>query len=118
MAPPSQIRASGGGIASPLWRQILADVLGAEIATVNTTEGAAYGAGILAAVGAGWYPSVAAACEALVEATPAAAPGPDAPAYAGRHAIYRGLYAALAPAFHELTRTRDSTDGPPASTRA
>jgi xylulokinase len=118
MAPPSQIRASGGGIASPLWRQILADVLGAEIATVNTTEGAAYGAGILAAVGAGWYPSVAAACEALVEATPTAAPGPDAPAYAGRHAIYRGLYAALAPAFHELTRTRDSTGVPPASTRA
>ena len=41
---PDQIRASGGGTASPLWRQILADVLGAEIATVSTSEGAAYGA--------------------------------------------------------------------------
>jgi xylulokinase len=102
MPPPSQIRASGGGTASPLWRQILADVLGAEIATVNTTEGAAYGAGILAAVGSGWFPSVDAACEALVSATPAAAPGPNAPAYADAHAIYRDLYPALAPTFKRL----------------
>jgi xylulokinase len=99
MPAPSQIRASGGGTASPLWRQILADVLGAEIATVNTTEGAAYGAGLLAAVGAGWFPSVDAACEALVTATTAATPGPDAPAYADAHAIYRDLYPALAPSF-------------------
>ena len=56
MPAPDQIRASGGGTASPLWRQILADVLDAEIATVATTEGAAYGAALLAAVGAGWYP--------------------------------------------------------------
>jgi xylulokinase len=102
MPPPSQIRASGGGTASPLWRQILADVLGAEIATVNTTEGAAYGAGILAAVGSGWFPSVDAACEALVSATPAAAPGPNAPAYTDAHAIYRDLYPALAPTFKRL----------------
>ena len=57
MPAPAQIRASGGGTASALWRQILADVLEAEIATVSTTEGAAYGAGLLAAVGAGWFPS-------------------------------------------------------------
>ena len=61
MPVPTQIRASGGGTASALWRQILADVLDAEIATVGTSEGAAYGAGLLAAVGAGWYPSVDAA---------------------------------------------------------
>ena len=113
MPAPSRIRASGGGTASPLWRQILADVLGAEIATVNTTEGAAYGAGILAAVGAGWYPSVDAACEALVVATPAAAPGPDAPAYAALHATFRGLYPALAPTFHGLERDTGAADGPP-----
>jgi xylulokinase len=102
MPAPSQIRASGGGTASPLWRQILADVLGAEIATVNTTEGAAYGAGLLAAVGAGWFPSVDAACSALVTATTAATPGPDAPAYADAHAIYRDLYPALAPSFRRM----------------
>ena len=100
MAAPEQIRASGGGTASGLWRQILADVLGAEIATVNTTEGAAYGAGLLAAVGAGWYRSVEDAAATLVTATPVAAPGPDAPRYAEAHAAYRGLYPALAPTFH------------------
>jgi xylulokinase len=97
---PSQVRVSGGGTASPLWRQILADVLGAEIATVNTSEGAAYGTGLLAAVGAGWYPTVEAASAALVEATPVAQPGPDAPAYAAAHALYRDLYPALVPTFH------------------
>jgi len=97
---PTQIRASGGGTASPLWRQILADVLDAEIATVNTTEGAAYGAGLLAAVGAGWYRDVDAATSALVRATPTAQPGPDTARYAELHAIYRELYPALAPTFH------------------
>ena len=47
------VRVSGGGARSPLWRQILADVLGSELATVNSTEGAAYGAALLAGVGAG-----------------------------------------------------------------
>jgi xylulokinase len=96
---PAQIRASGGGTASPLWCQILADVLEAEIATVSTTEGAAYGAALLAAVGAGWFPSVDAATDACVRATPVAAPGPDAGTYRERHAAYRALYPALQPLF-------------------
>jgi len=99
---PRQIRASGGGTASPLWRQILADVLGAEIATVNTSEGAAYGAALLAAVGAGWFPTVEAAAGALVTAVPVAQPGPDADAYAESLARYRELYPALAPTFQRL----------------
>ena len=94
-----QIRASGGGTASPLWRQILADVLDAEIATVETTEGAAYGAGLLAAVGAGWFSDVEAATTALVVATPVAKPGPDAARYAEIHSVYRDLYPAVAPIF-------------------
>jgi xylulokinase len=100
MPAPSQIRASGGGIASPLWRQILADVLGAELATVNTTEGAAYGAALLATEAAGWFPNVEAAVDALVTATPVASPGPNAAAYREAHAAYRALYPALSPFFH------------------
>jgi xylulokinase len=96
---PAQIRASGGGTASPLWRQILADVLDAEVATVRTTEGAAYGAGLLAAVGAGWYPDVESATGALVGATPSAEPGPDVARYREAHVLYRDLYPALAPTF-------------------
>ena len=100
MPAPAQIRASGGGTASPLWRQILADVLDAELATVSTTEGAAFGAALLGGVGAGWHPSVEDAAAAFVRVSPAASPGPDAPRYAEAHATYRSLYPALAPIFH------------------
>jgi xylulokinase len=98
---PSQIRASGGGLASPLWRQVLADVLNAEICLPTTTEGAAYGAAITAAVGAGWFETVEAACGVLVTAKPVAEP--DA-ASAAQHddwyGAYRELYPLLAPWFH------------------
>jgi xylulokinase len=104
MPAPSQVRASGGGVASPLWRQILADVLDAEIATVNTTEGAAYGAALLATEAAGWFPTVEEAADNLVRATPVAAPGPDAERYRDAHAAYRKLYPALRPFFHRASR--------------
>jgi xylulokinase len=100
MPAPTRIRASGGGTASPVWRQILADVLDAEIATVGTTEGAAYGAAVLAAVGRGWFKSVDAAAQAWVATTVVASPGPDVALYRDRHAAYRELYPALAPTFH------------------
>jgi xylulokinase len=96
---PNRIRASGGGIASPLWRSILANVLETEIATVSTTEGAAYGAGVLAAVGAGWYPDVEAATTALVRVTPVASPDASAAVYHEAHVRFRALYPALAPTF-------------------
>ena len=99
MAAPTRIRASGGGIASPVWRQILADVLDAEIATVSTTEGAAFGAAMLAAVGAGWFPRVEGAVEWAVRVSPVAEPGPDASAYADALERYRALYPALRPIF-------------------
>ena len=100
MPAPSQVRASGGGIASPLWRQILADVLDTELATVSTTEGAAYGAALLATEAAGWFPTVESAVAALVRATPVASPGPDVQGYRDAHAAYRELYPALRPFFH------------------
>ncbi len=102
MPAPDQIRASGGGTASRLWCQILADVLRTEMATVGTSEGAASGAGILAAVGAGWFPSVDEATHQLVHVAPVAEPGADASAYAEAHAIYRDLYPALAPIFPRM----------------
>ena len=100
---PTKIRASGGGLASTLWRQILADVLDAEIALPTTTEGAAYGAAITAAVGADWFPTIEDACALLVSATPVAAPdgsgAGSAAAYAEWYGAYRDLYPALAPWF-------------------
>lgn len=100
MPRPGQIRASGGGLASPIWRQILADVLDTELVTTSTTEGAAFGAAILAAVGIGWFPDAPAATSELVRTTPAAAPGPAASVYADAHAAFRELYPALTPFFH------------------
>jgi xylulokinase len=99
---PRQIRVSGGGTASQLWRQILADVLQSEIATVSTAEGAAYGAAMLASVGAGWFSDVSSACDSLVVASPVAEPSSSVPAYEEAYARYRELYPALAPTFHQL----------------
>jgi len=62
-----RIRLGGGGARSPLWRQIQADVYGREVEVVKADEGAAYGAALLAGVGAKLWPTVEAACEATVE---------------------------------------------------
>ncbi|WP_322797776.1 xylulokinase [Thermoflexus sp.] len=100
----TQVRASGGGARSALWRQILADVLGAELVTVNTTEGAAYGAALLAAVGAGVFPDVPSACSAVIRITGRTVPGPAARFYNEMYPLYRKLYPALQPAFQEIAR--------------
>jgi len=97
---PAQVRASGGGVRSGLWRQILADVLDAEIATVQTEEGAAYGAALLAAVGAEWFDTVESAAAAVVSVKPSASPTDSVPLYREVHGRYRDLYPALAPTFH------------------
>ena len=104
---PSQIRASGGGLVSPLWRQILADVLNAEIAIPSTSEGAAYGAAVLAAVGTGWFPDVDKATQSMVSATPIAQPGPDHERYSASYEIYRSLYPTLKDSMHQLAAVSD-----------
>jgi xylulokinase len=100
MAAPHQIRASGGGVRSALWRQILADVLDAEIAVVGTEEGAAYGASLLASVGGGWFDTVDQATGEVIEVEPVATPSSDRATYDVAHARFSGLYPALAPTFH------------------
>ena len=72
--PVRQIRASGGGSKSPLWRQIQADVFGQKVVTINAEQGPAFGVALLAAVGAGAYKNVEEACSAtirVVSETPA-----------------------------------------------
>jgi xylulokinase len=87
-----------------LWRQILADVFDTEIVTVNVTEGAAYGAALLAGVGANVYDSVAAACDAAIRVTGRTGPGPAARVYADYYPHYRALYPALAPEFEAIAQ--------------
>lgn len=98
-----QVRASGGGTKGALWRQILASVLEAELVTVNTTEGAAYGAALLAGVGAGNWPSVAAACREAVQITGSTLPDPaQVEAYRKAYPLYRELYPLLKPVFARM----------------
>ena len=97
----NQVRGAGGGTRSALWRQILADVLNVELVTVNTSEGGAFGAALLAGVGAGAWADVETACNATVQITGSTQPNSDDVAvYAGQYELYRGLYPALTPTFH------------------
>ena len=98
-----QVRASGGGTKSALWRQILASVLEAELVTVNTAEGAAYGAALLAAVGAGNWPDVASACRAAVKLTGSTLPDAEqVKTYRQSYSLYRELYPALKSSFQKM----------------
>jgi len=103
---PTQVRISGGGARSALWRQIIADVLQTELVTVNVVEGAAYGAALLAGVGAGVWPDVEAACTDVVQLTSQVSPQAEAQArYQALYDHYRGLYPALKPTFEGLAET-------------
>ena len=96
LAQIEQVRVSGGGAKSPLWRQILADVFNAELVTINTTEGAAYGAALLAGVGGGIYTDIDAACKQAVKITGSNTPQPErVKIYDQLYPIYRDLYPTL-----------------------
>lgn len=64
--PVKRIRLGGGGARSPLWCQIQADVYGQDVEIVEAEQGAAYGAAILAGVGAKLWATVDEACAAVV----------------------------------------------------
>jgi xylulokinase len=94
--PVNTIRLGGGGARSALWRQIQADVYGHEVETVKAEEGAAYGAAILAAVGAKRWASVDEACGEIVQADKRIAPQPDVVALMRtQYEAYRRMYEAI-----------------------
>ncbi|MGE5463343.1 MAG: xylulokinase [Syntrophothermus sp.] len=99
----TQVRASGGGTKGALWRQILASVLEAELVTVNTTEGAAYGAALLAGVGAGEWADVASACKTCIKVTGSTQPdASQVSVYREAYSLYRELYPALSAIFTKM----------------
>src|SRR5258708_10727394 len=98
--PVDSIRASGGGARSAFWRQILADVFKKNVATLQTQEGSAYGAALLALVGTGEYTSVPEACRACIREASSVAPrAQDAARCAQTYETYRALYPALRPLY-------------------
>lgn len=95
--PVQRVRLGGGGARSPLWRQIQADVYGHDVELVEAEEGAAYGAALLAGVGTGGWPSVDAACAAVVRVARRVAMSREtADVMARAYARYRRVYPALA----------------------
>lgn len=100
-----QVRASGGGTKGALWRQILASTLEAELVTVNTTEGAAFGAALLAGVATGNWDNVPAACRKVVKITGITLPDPaQVEAYRKAYPLYRQLYPSLKPIFDKISQ--------------
>jgi len=98
-----QIRASGGGTKSALWRQILASVLETELATINTVEGAAFGAALLAGVGAGNWKNVDEACQTTIKITQSQSPeDKHVETYIEGYKLYRSMYPALKTSFAGL----------------
>jgi xylulokinase len=101
--PIGQIRATGGGGRSAFWRQMQADVFGAEVATLAAEEGPAYGAALLAGVGVGVFASVEEAVDRCVSVTGRLEPNAHAQAqYERVYAIYREAYGRLRGTMHQL----------------
>ena len=99
----TSVRASGGGARSLFWRQILADVFGKRVARLETQEGSAYGAALLAMVGTGEYSSVPEACAATIREADSVEPrAAESAAYARGHDVYRALYPALRPLYGRM----------------
>ncbi len=100
----TQVRASGGGTRSALWRQILASVLDAELVMVNTTEGGAYGAALLAAVAAGVLSDIQSACDACIKITGSTSPDPlQVKIYQASYRVFQQLYPNLRDNFVQMS---------------
>ena len=98
-----EVRIAGGGAKGALWRRIVASALGLPMLTVNSTEGAAYGAALLGGTGAGAWPTVESACDATIAVTGRDEPVPDwVKAYEALYPSYRALYTALKPTYDNL----------------
>jgi len=103
--PVNQIRVSGGGSKSELWRQIQADVFGQDVVTINAEQGPAYGVALLAAVGSGAYKNIEEACGATIRVVSrTACDKKAAKVYERGFPVYQGLYRSLKDDFAAISR--------------
>ncbi len=102
--PVKEIRVSGGGAKSELWKQILADVFGQAACTINAEQGPAFGVALLAAVGDGAYKNIEEACKATIEVvTKVPTRKAEAKVYNSAFPVYQGLYGSLKDAFSKIS---------------
>ena len=93
----------GGGARSPLWRKILANVLGIELSIPAAEEGPGYGGAMLAMVCCGRYKDVKECADALVRVSQTVRPDPDISArYEEKYRQFRKIYPAMKDLFPEL----------------
>jgi xylulokinase len=101
--PVREMRISGGGAKSQLWRQIFADVMDQAACTINAEQGPAYGVALLAAVGAGHFSNIEEACKATIQVVGKVQPKkPSVKLYDRLFPLYQGLYRSLQPTFKSL----------------
>ena len=104
--PITEILMLGGGSRSPLWCQIIADVLGRDVKLVREQESTALGAGIHAAAALGLHADIRAAADAMTGIEGAYAPNPEAHArYGAIFAAYRSIYPGLSSTFRLIAET-------------
>lgn len=103
--PVEWVRVSGGGAKSKLWRQILADVFALPVDVVNSVEGPALGAAILASVGAGAFKGVEEACSTLIKTVDTVEPNIAVQKkYQELYLIYHSLYGILKETFEAINK--------------
>jgi xylulokinase len=99
------VRVSGGGGKSAFWRQVLASILEKPVVTLETQEGSAYGAALLAMVGTGAYASVPEVCRSVIRETGSVTPRTEeSEFYQNGHGVYRAIYPALKPVAQMISR--------------
>ena len=101
---PSTVRLSGGGARSAFWQQLFADIFNCPVALLETQEGSAYGAALLAMIGTGAYTNAAELCSKVLKESVVRGPHAEAAArYLKRYEIYRQLYPALQSTFRAIS---------------
>ncbi|PYV18679.1 MAG: xylulokinase [Acidobacteria bacterium] len=102
--PVEEVRASGGGSRSFLWREIQADIYAKPLVTLGTSEGSAFGAALLAGVGAKVYSSVEESARQAIEVRERMFPVPERAAiYNQQYQVYRNFYPAVRELSHQLS---------------
>ena len=98
-----EIRLIGGGAKSELWQQITADIFGESISILNIEQGPAFGAAIIAGVGAGVFPDFESIVEELVDVVKTVEPiKENVKKYNDSYKIYQSLYKDLEERFKDL----------------
>ena len=102
--PIEEVRATGGGAKSPFWKQLQADIYGCEIATINSDQGPAFGAALMAGVGAGVYNSLPEACDQIIKVVERTAPDETRKQeYDDYYQAFRGSYPGIRETCHTLS---------------